>query len=114
MNLRLTSLGYKIGFIDQKLFYYRVLSTSLSRNWEVMADSYKKVTSKYIEYIKADKELSKKYEINLLKYKYENLLAHTKSGVERKLILKNWKKEKYKIRYSQPILFLKLLLLKIS
>lgn len=114
MNLRLTNLGYKIGFIDQKLFYYRVLSTSLSRNWEVMADSYKKVTSKYLEYIKADKELLKKYEINLLKYKYENLLADTKSGVERKLILENWKKEKYKIRYSQPILFLKLLLLKVK
>lgn len=114
MNLRLTSLGYKIGFVNKKLFNYRILPSSLSSNWELMELSYRKITDKYIDYINEDKQLKKKYEINLLKYKYEKLLAQNKSETNRKLILKNWKKEKYKIKYNQPILFLKLFLLKFS
>ncbi|MDV4068751.1 glycosyl transferase [Elizabethkingia anophelis] len=112
MNLRLTSLGYKVGFIDKKLFYYRILSTSLSHNWDLMEDAYKKITQKYIDYISADKRLKKKYEMNLLKHKYEKMLSKTKSNQEREDILKIWKKEKYKIKYNQPILFFKLLFLK--
>lgn len=112
MNLRLTSLGYKVGFIDKKLFYYRILSTSLSHNWDLMEDAYKKITQKYIDYISADKRLKKKYEMNLLKHKYEKMLSKTKSNQEREDILRIWKKEKYKIKYNQPILFFKLLFLK--
>lgn len=112
MNLRLTSKGYKIGFIDKKLFYYRILSTSLSRNWKVMKDSYEKVTSKYLDYIKADKELYKKYRLNLIHFKYEILLSETDSEPERKRLQTEWKKEKYRIKYKNPVLFFKLLMLK--
>ena len=50
--------------------------------------------------------------MNLLKHKYEKMLSKTKSNQEREDILKIWKKEKYKIKYNQPILFFKLLFLK--
>ncbi|WP_407534784.1 glycosyltransferase family 2 protein [Elizabethkingia miricola] len=112
MNLRFTSLSYKIGFIDKKLFYYRILPTSLSRNWELMEDSYKKITQKYIGYISANKELKRKYEINLLKHKYEKILSKAMSDQEKEHILSIWKKEKYRIKYKQPILFFKLLFVK--
>lgn len=111
MNLRLTHLGYKIGFIDQKLFYYRVLSGSLSRRWKVMEDSYKKVTEKYLDYIMKDKELKKNYLLNLLHYQYEILLAETHDKKTRKQLQKSWKREKYQLKYTQPVLFLKNLLL---
>lgn len=112
MNLRLTSLGYKIGFVDQKLFNYRILKRSLSSNWVLMESSYKKVTDKYLDIIKADQSLYKKYQINLLKYKYEKILAEIVNDQDKQRIIKNWKKDKYKIKYSQPLLFFKLLLLK--
>lgn len=112
MNLRLTFKGYKIGFIDKKLFYYRILSTSLSRNWKVMKDSYEKVTHKYLDYIKADKGLYKKYKLNLIHFKYEILLSETNSESEKKRLQKEWKKEKYRIKYKNPVLFFKLLMLK--
>ncbi|ASW75716.1 glycosyl transferase [Chryseobacterium piperi] len=112
MNLRLTSKGFKVGFIDKKLFYYRILSTSLSRNWKLMKGSYEKVTNKYIDYIKADKELYKKYQLKLIHFKYEILISDTQSEHEKEVLKLEWKKEKYKIKYSNPILFFKLLLLK--
>ncbi|SHH92900.1 Glycosyl transferase family 2 [Chryseobacterium oranimense] len=112
MNLRLTSKGYKIGFIDKKLFYYRILSTSLSRNWKLMKDSYEKVTHKYLDYIKADKELYKKYQLKLIHFKYEILLSETDSESEKERLRTEWKKEKYKVKYKNPVLFFKLLMLK--
>lgn len=112
MNLRLTSKGYKIGFIDKKLFYYRILSTSLSRNWKLMKDSYEKVTHKYIDYIKADQKLYKKYRLKLIHFKYEILLSETDSETEEKRLQTEWKKEKYRVKYKNPVLFFKLLMLK--
>jgi len=112
MNLRLTSKGYRIGFIDKKLFYYRILSTSLSRNWKLMKDSYEKVTNKYIDYIKVDKELYKKYRLKVLHFKYEILLSETDSESEKERLQSEWKKEKYSIKYKNPVLFFKLLMLK--
>lgn len=112
MNLRLTSRGYRIGFIDKKLFHYRILSTSLSRNWKVMQDSYEKVTHKYLDYIKADRELYKKYLLKLVHFKYEILLSETDSESEKERLHKEWKKEKYRIKYKNPVLFFKLLMLK--
>jgi len=112
MNLRLTSKGYKIGFIDKKLFYYRILSTSLSRNWKLMKDSYEKVTHKYIDYIKADQKLYKKYRLKLIHFKYEILLSETDSEAEKERLQTEWKKEKYRIKYKNPVLFFKLLMLK--
>lgn len=112
MNLRLTSKGYTIGFIDKKLFYYRILSTSLSRNWKLMKDSYEKVTHKYINYIKADPELYKKYRLKLIHFKYEILLSETDSESEKEKLRTEWKKEKYRVKYKNPVLFFKLLMLK--
>ena len=111
MNLRLTRLGYKLGFLDQKLFYYRVLDNSLSRNWKAMSDSYKKVTDKYLDVIHSDPDLAKDYKQHLLKFQYEILLSETQDKQKRKSLKKEWKKEKYKIKYTQPLLFFKLLLL---
>lgn len=112
MNLRLTNLGYKIGFVDKKLFHYRILKNSLSSNWELMELSYRKITEKYLNYIKAHNNLYKNYQVNLIKFKFEKLLAKNPSEKERKEIIKSWKKQKYHIKYSQPILFFKLLLLR--
>lgn len=112
MNLRLTSKGYKIGFIDKKLFYYRILSTSLSRNWKLMKDSYEKVTHKYIDYIKSDQELYKKYRLKLIHFNYEILLSETDSESEKERLRTEWKKEKYRVKYKNPVLFFKLLMLK--
>lgn len=111
MNLRLTSKGFKLGFIDKKLFYYRIVSTSLSRNWRLMKDSYEKVTNKYLDYIKKDKDLYKNYKLKLLHFKYEILLSEA-SDEEKNYLKIEWKKEKYKLKYKNPILFLKLLMLK--
>lgn len=111
MNLRLTSKGFKLGFIDKKLFYYRIISTSLSRNWRLMKDSYEKVTKKYLDYIKKDKDLYKNYKLKLLHFKYEILLSEA-SDKEKNYLKIEWKKEKYKLKYKNPILFFKLLMLK--
>lgn len=112
MNLRLSSLGFRFGFLDKKLFYYRILPTSLSRNWVVMKNSYEKVTAKYLDYIKKDKALYQKYLLNMLHFKYEIKLSKTKDSTERKNIKKAWKAEKYRIKYKNPVLFFKLLFLK--
>ncbi|MBW8359511.1 MAG: glycosyltransferase [Weeksellaceae bacterium] len=109
MNLRMTNLGYKPGFLDKKLFYYRVLATSLSRKWKVMQDSYEKVTAKYLVYILNDPKLQKEYMLNKLHFKYEILLHQSQTETERKSLQREWKREKYRLKYRQPILFFKLL-----
>ncbi len=111
MNLRMSFLGFKPGFLNKKLFFYRVLSTSLSRNWSVMMDSYDRVTSKYIDYIQSDRKLHKEYLLQKLHFQYEILLSESDSATEKKLLRKEWKKKKYQLKYKQPILFFKLLTL---
>ena len=111
MNLRLTHLGFSLGFVDEKLFYYRVLGNSLSRNWVVMEDSYKKVTHKYLDYIETHVDLKKKYQLHLLQFRFEILLSKSQDEAMKVKYRKDWLREKYKIKYTQPILFFKLLLL---
>lgn len=111
MNLRLISKGFKLGFINKKLFYYRIVSTSLSRNWRLMKDSYEKVTNKYLDYIKSHKDLYKDYKLKLLHFKYEILLSEA-AEKEKDYLKLEWKKEKYKLKYKNPILFFKLIMLK--
>ena len=79
-----------------------------------MEDSYKKVTNKYLDYIFADKNLKTKYLVNILKHEYEKQLSNEKDDNKRKALLRKWKEEKYKLKYQQPLLFFKLLLLKIK
>ncbi|UOE38502.1 glycosyltransferase family 2 protein [Chryseobacterium oryzae] len=112
MNLRLVSKGFNLGFINKKLFYYRIVSTSLSRNWKLMKDSYEKVTLKYLDYIKANQDLYIDYRLKLLHFKYEILISEASSEKEKTILIKDWKKEKYKLKYKNPILFFKLLMLK--
>ena len=112
MNLRMTNLGFEVGFLDKKLFHYRVLSTSLSRKWAIMQDSYNKVTYKYLGYIKQHPELHKTYLINKLQFKYEILLQDVNSEKERQKLHKDWKIEKYKLKYKNPLLFFKLLFMR--
>lgn len=114
MNLKLTSNGYKVGFLDKKLFYYRILPSSLSKRAKLMQESFYKLTSKYQDYINSHADIKEKYKIREVAFKYEILLAESNSKSEKKHLLKKWKAEKYKIKYSQPILFFKLLLLKFS
>ncbi len=114
MNLRMTHLGYKLGFIDQKLFYYRILPSSLSRKWDVMEESYHKVTSKYLDYIKTDKTLYKKYLLQKLMFKYEILLSKIDHDSEKKQMIKTWRTEKIRIKYKQPIQFFKIILNRFS
>ena len=61
MNLRLTSKGYQLNFVDEKLFFYRILNSSLSRNIDAMEESYRIVTNKYIHFINTNKKLKKEY-----------------------------------------------------
>lgn len=114
MNLRLTALGYKVGFLDKKLFYYRILPKSLSSNWELMEDAYKKVTDKYQNFILSNKKLSEKYHINLLKHHYEKRISQTENTEEKNTLKKIWKQEKAKVKYRQPLLFFKLLWIKLK
>lgn len=107
MNLHLTSLGYKIGFVDKKLFYYRILSSSLSSNWKLMEDSYRKVTAKYMDYITADRKLFIKYKVGLVKHQFGVKLLEATTEEERKKIKKDWKRAKNKAKYRQPFLFFK-------
>lgn len=112
MNLRLISKGFTLGFIDKKLFYYRIVSTSLSRNWKLMKESYEKVTDKYFDYIKADPSLYRKYQLHLLQFRYEILLSETSDTSKRKKLLTEWKREKYRLKYKNPLLFFKLLMIR--
>ena len=112
MNLRMTKLGYKPGFIDKKLFYYRIISSSLSRKWDVMLDSYKKVTKKYADFIEANPSIKKAYHLKLLFFEYQILLNKAHSDEEKKKINTSWKKEKYKIKYKQPLRALKMLFIR--
>lgn len=109
MNLRMTYNGYRPGFIDKKLFYYRILSSSLSRKWEIMQDSYERVTAKYIEYINSNPKLSKELSLTALHFKYEILRANCEDENQLNRIKKEYLTEKYKIKYKHPILFFKLL-----
>ena len=73
INLRLAKKGYKFGFVDQKLFNYRVLASSLSNNYGLMQQSYLQVTSKYLEEIKSKPRAYKSYQATLLNFEIENL-----------------------------------------
>ncbi|MBP7173042.1 MAG: glycosyltransferase family 2 protein [Cloacibacterium sp.] len=113
MNLRLTSKGYQLNFVDEKLFFYRILNSSLSRNIDAMEESYRIVTNKYIHFINTNKKLKKEYLLKLLFYKYEKLLQNS-SEMEKKRILKAWKIEKNKIKNPQPLRFFKNIFLKLQ
>lgn len=112
MNLKLAYSGYKFGFVDKKLFYYRIVSNSLSRNLEVMKDSYIKVTSKYINYIQSDAKLYKNYKLNLINFDI-NILKYSKTKKDKKELF-DLKKNKIILKYKKLIKYLKLINLYIT
>lgn len=114
MNLRFAHQGHRIHFLDKKLFYYRVLSNSVSRNISIMEESYRKVTAKYLDYILAHDDTRTEYQLNELLFKYEKLLSDAASESEKEKIRLRWKAEKYDVKYKNPVRFFKKLLLKIS
>jgi glycosyltransferase involved in cell wall biosynthesis len=61
--LRFSLLGYKLGFLDEKLFYYRILKTSLSNNAEVMHQDYFTIVEKYIDQVKQRPKVYKAYRL---------------------------------------------------
>lgn|GEM_PF-1157101 len=73
INLRLSKLGYQFGFINEHLFNYRVLSSSLSNNFQKMEDSYKQITNKYLKEISQNPIISKKYKIQLISFEISKL-----------------------------------------
>ncbi|MFV8333876.1 glycosyltransferase family 2 protein [Flavobacterium sp. GSP14] len=114
INLRLSKKGYKFGFVDQKLFNYRILSTSLSKNYKLMQQSYLQVTNKYLEEIKSIPRANKSYQATLLSFEIEKFKSiHNKTSVETKELYiahKNYINFRYnspKKEYKKLILFIK-------
>lgn len=68
INLRLSKLNYKFGFLDKKTFYYRVLSTSLSHNTTLMKASFLKVTNKNLDKIMSSPTHVVQYQMRLLDF----------------------------------------------
>lgn len=114
MNLRFAHQGLRIHFLDQKLFYYRVLGNSVSRNIRIMEESYRKVTAKYFDYILAHDDTRKEFQLNQLMFKYDKLLSEATSDQEKKKIKLKWKAEKYDVKYKNPVRFFKKLLIKFT
>lgn len=101
--LRLAYNGHKMAFLDEPLFYYRVMSTSLSNNKEVMHKDYAVVINKFIDHINSDKALSKKYWLRQYKSRIRELeKIQDKSKAELQEYAEN--KQKYAaLKYPFPI-----------
>lgn len=115
INLRLSKKGYKFGFVDQKLFNYRVLSTSLSNNVELMKKAYLEITNKYLDEIKDNPIASKIYQMKLLDFEISQLESIKNKSVEELQQLNIVHKKFISLRYKSPkkeykklVLYLKL------
>lgn len=63
ISLRLSLLGYKLCFQDEKLFHYRVLKTSLSNNLQVMHSDYFTIVNKFIDQVKQRPEIYRQFKL---------------------------------------------------
>ncbi|MSP85723.1 MAG: glycosyltransferase [Flavobacteriaceae bacterium] len=120
INLRLSQKGYRFGFVDLKLFNYRILSTSLSNNFEMMKNSYFEITNKYITEIKESIEASKIYQMRLFEFEIHKLeLIKNKSNNERQDLISaytNFNSLRYKSpkkEYKNTLIYIKTLFGKI-
>lgn len=102
--LRLSKNDFKLGFLDKKLFYYRILQTSLSHNSNKMKQSFIEITNKYLDEIKSDELLLKKYQLRLINFEIQE---KKELNSDRKVLLE-LKKKRAKIKYKNPILFFKI------
>ncbi len=103
MCLNLSSKGLKMGFLDEPLFYYRVLSTSLSNNRDVMEKDYFNITAKYIEHIKKDNKTYSKYRQKLHKSSFRDIEKKGTKNTDDKKAYAMHKKEYAMLKYSFPL-----------
>lgn len=120
INLRLSKKGYRFGFVDMKLFNYRILSTSLSNNFEMMKNSYFEITKKYITEIKDSFEASNIYQMRLYEFEIYKLKSiENKSNEQRQDLILAYTKfnslryESPKKEYKNAVVYLKKLFGKI-
>lgn len=106
-NLRLAKNGIKFTFLNQKLFHYRIVDNSLSRNWPTMKKAYEMTTQKYIQYIQSHPELYQEYQLNLAYYDFKIEESKAKSETEKKSLKRKWKKRKYTLKHSPLVAWIK-------
>lgn len=103
--LRLSKNGYKMGFLDMKLFYYRILETSLSNNFNKMKHSYIEISNKYLEEINSNPTLRNKHLTKLLSFQIHEAKIEKKSKHE----IYKLEKQRLQMKYKNPIRFIKIL-----
>ncbi|MGV3459688.1 MAG: glycosyltransferase family 2 protein [Flavobacterium sp.] len=100
--LRLSLLGYKLGFIDDKLFYYRILSTSLSNNSKVMREDYFTIVNKFYGELEKRPKLLKKFKLRRYSSNIAKLEAQGEmTAADKKNYIQN-KKDYARVKYSFP------------
>jgi teichuronic acid biosynthesis glycosyltransferase TuaG len=98
INLRLAQKGFQFGFVDEKLFNYRILENSLSNNKDIMQKAYFQITNKHIEKINSYKNLQIKHNLNILDFKINNNRDLKKdSNLHLKLTI-----QKNNLKYKSP------------
>lgn len=100
--LRLSLLGYKLGFLDEKLFYYRILKTSLSNNAEVMHNDYFIIVDKYIEEVKKRPEVHKQYKLRRIRSTIKSIEIKTEQDKNDREQYAENKKEYALLKYGFP------------
>lgn len=106
MCLNMASKGFKMGFLNEPLFYYRVMNTSLSNNRDVMEKDYFDITAKYIEHIKKDKKAYSKYLQKLHKSKFRAIERKGNQDRDDKMEYAKHKKQYAKLKYPFPLNFM--------
>ena len=101
INLRLARRNYQFGFVNKKLFNYRVLANSLSNNYEKMEKSYFQITDKYIDDINKNPKAKKIYNLKLIDFQINKFNQNTYSIDNQKSLLKIYQKRNF-IKYNLP------------
>lgn len=102
ISLRLSLKGYKLGFLDEKIFYYRVLKTSLSNNLEVMHSDYFTIVDKYIDQLKQKPELLKQYQLRRYRSNIKSIENKPEKDKNDLLEYAKNKKDYAKLKYGFP------------
>ena len=101
INLRLARKNYQFGFVNKKLFNYRVLTNSLSNNYEKMEKSYFQITDKYIDEINKNPKAKKIYNLKLIDFKINKIKQNSSSKENQKSLLKIYQKRNF-TKYNLP------------
>ncbi len=101
--LRLAHRGYTLAFLDHPLFYYRVMSTSLSNNLEVMAKDYAVVINKFIDHINSDRKIHRKYWLKYYKSAYRAIEKKGFGSKQHKREYAANKRDYARLKYAFPL-----------